>query len=278
MKYKVRMTEKKVVDSVVLAGVGILFLSGSIWVGSSLMINKWDPADTYVAKYKPVVVISESMEPTIKTNGMVFLEKEDYKDVVVGDIIMLDAKENGLVMHRVKEKQDGIIKTQGDNNMLVDPWEVTEDEYKGTVVKVNNNLAGILTYLFGDFTKLTVSRLLLGCSVLAGVLAAITISIINLYEHLTVPFFMRRALKKKGMSSMVRREYYKGLEERVTTAEIDADMDLFREVKGIKGWLYRYRMVKLNSALEEEEKAIRKTRKRQQKIQQLIEELEAREG
>lgn len=73
---------------------------------------------------KPFVVLSGSMEPTIPTGSLVFVDTK-YTDVQVDDIItfgLSTGKKSVMVTHRVNDIQDGMIQTKGDNNDEPDGW------------------------------------------------------------------------------------------------------------------------------------------------------------
>lgn len=78
------------------------------------------------------VVLSGSMEPEIKTGGVVFTDTKD-KEIQTGDILTYRLNEI-LVTHRVigKELQGWI--TKGDANKLRDASPVTDSQIIGTVV------------------------------------------------------------------------------------------------------------------------------------------------
>ncbi len=85
----------------------------------------------YIFGITPYVVLSGSMEPTIKTGSLCFINKHaKYEDTKVKDIIAF--KSNGtLVTHRVDEiKDDGFV-TKGDNNDNQDGSLVTKDNFVG---------------------------------------------------------------------------------------------------------------------------------------------------
>jgi signal peptidase len=78
-----------------------------------------------------VAVFSNSMVPTFYKGDLVFVT--GFDDLVVGDIIVFDVgNKNYPIIHRVFEiKQDGTIRTRGDNNGFTDPWLVSENDIHG---------------------------------------------------------------------------------------------------------------------------------------------------
>ena len=80
---------------------------------------KDNPKDAYLFGYKPVLVLTGSMEPTLKVNGLAIVQKTNYNNVEINDIIMYELDDK-LITHRVIEKTDDGIVTKGDNNNAPD--------------------------------------------------------------------------------------------------------------------------------------------------------------
>ena len=85
----------------------------------------------YICGITPYVVLSGSMEPTIKTGSLCFINKHaKYEQIKEKDIIAF--KSNGtLVTHRVDEITDDGFVTKGDNNDNQDGSLVTKDNFVG---------------------------------------------------------------------------------------------------------------------------------------------------
>ena len=80
----------------------------------------------------PYVVLSGSMEPTIETGSVCFINKHaDYDSIKEDDIIAFQMKNGTLVTHRVVEVTDSGLTTKGDNNEDVDGSITTKDNYVG---------------------------------------------------------------------------------------------------------------------------------------------------
>ncbi len=107
-------------------------------------MQKYEPLES-ITTYRPLIVLSGSMEPTIRVGGVVFSREIDADEVETGDIIvfhtpgvfdMSDAAMD-LTTHRVVERlrtEDGSVafRTKGDANRSSDPWVVTPDRLHGT--------------------------------------------------------------------------------------------------------------------------------------------------
>ena len=85
----------------------------------------------YIFGITPYVVLSGSMEPTIKTGSLCFINKHvKYENIKEKDIIAF--KSSGtLVTHRVDEINDYGFVTKGDNNDNQDGGLVTKDNFVG---------------------------------------------------------------------------------------------------------------------------------------------------
>lgn len=88
-----------------------------------------------VGGYMPLIVLTDSMYPTIESGDLIICHTEDAKNIKEGDIIsFFDPDGNGtsIVTHRVLEvtTQDGQIafKTKGDGNNVEDQMLVPADK------------------------------------------------------------------------------------------------------------------------------------------------------
>lgn len=97
----------------------------------------------FVAYYgnQIMVITSTSMEPVLKPNDLIVVEKASVAQIEQGDIIAFDSHtEIGVVAHRAIEvyEHDGdlVIDTKGDNAENEDPWRVTDDDLIGKVKDV----------------------------------------------------------------------------------------------------------------------------------------------
>lgn len=84
-----------------------------------------------LAGIEPNIVLSGSMEPEIKTGGIVFTDTKDVSPEV-GDVITYTIKDQ-QVTHRVVSKRDGMYITKGDANDAEDASPVAREQVIGTV-------------------------------------------------------------------------------------------------------------------------------------------------
>ena len=85
--------------------------------------------------WKPVVVLSESMEPTY-TSGDILLVRERTGAPETDDIILFRETSFGInsyVTHRLIGKDEGGYITKGDQNEHADPGRIQETDILGTV-------------------------------------------------------------------------------------------------------------------------------------------------
>ncbi len=86
----------------------------------------------YVCGIVPYVVLSGSMEPTIKTGSLCFINKHtSIEKIKEKDIIAFKLNDGTLVTHRAIEVSDSGIVTKGDNNDVIDSGKVQKVNYFG---------------------------------------------------------------------------------------------------------------------------------------------------
>lgn len=108
---------------------------------------------------KPVVVLSGSMEPAIKTGSLAFIDTSD-RVVCEGDVISFRSGDL-LVTHRVVEITGDGYRTKGDNNDTADAGIVKDSSLEGKIlfsipgagyflktIALPASIAGILLYIF----------------------------------------------------------------------------------------------------------------------------------
>ena len=102
----------------------ILFLTAVFIMACSLLCQ--------ITDLKPVVVLSGSMEPAIKTGSLTFIDTSD-REVFKGDVISF--RSGGLlVTHRVVEITAEGYRTKGDNNEVADAGIVKDSSVEGKIL------------------------------------------------------------------------------------------------------------------------------------------------
>lgn len=91
----------------------------------------------YVFGFRPVVILSDSMEPCLKTGSVVLVEKT--KEIAVQDIIFFMTDKKIPVVHRyVGNDTRGNIITKGDANVKEDFEHIRKSQIEGKVVFPRN--------------------------------------------------------------------------------------------------------------------------------------------
>ena len=80
--------------------------------------------------YNPLVVISGSMEPTLKVGGLLYYEEIDINDFKEKDILVYELKDH-IISNRVIEHLDNGFITKGDANNSYDSSIVSDNQVLG---------------------------------------------------------------------------------------------------------------------------------------------------
>ena len=124
----------------ILTGIGIalcVILLPILIVNCTLIIKSYvnqDEVPTF-GGYCPLIVLTDSMDPEIKSGDLIICQTIDAKDVKVGDVIsFFDPEGTGtsIVTHQVIEiLPDGQFRTKGTNNNTEDALPVPVDNLVG---------------------------------------------------------------------------------------------------------------------------------------------------
>ena len=153
------MTTKKSADKAqkALTIVGIVLcviLIPILLINCTLIVKSFINKDEVprIGKTMPLIVLTDSMYPEIKSGDVIVCREVDPEDIEVGDVISFyDPAGNGtsVVTHKVIEivEEDGerLFRTRGTNNNTDDRLPVHEDkviaEYTGTRIPFAGNVA-----------------------------------------------------------------------------------------------------------------------------------------
>lgn len=80
--------------------------------------------------HKPLVVISGSMEPTLKVGGILYYEKMELENFKTNDILVYKTKDH-IISHRIVDIVDDGFITKGDANNSVDNNLVNKNQVLG---------------------------------------------------------------------------------------------------------------------------------------------------
>lgn len=156
----------------------ILILITIIFVVSVIKPNyNYDSKGSFIFGYRPVIVVTGSMEPNIKINSISILKQCSFKNIKVGDIILYDYG-NMKITHRViknvknSEGLDYFI-TKGDANKVADNVQVTADNVEGKLIKTYNNVTGIVGFFItstGELNVMSISQTILSIMIIVGII------------------------------------------------------------------------------------------------------------
>lgn len=159
------MKSKKDIFETVLLTVMILFFVFTLF---NTVVAKKEGKDVTIFGYRPIVILTGSMEPTIMTNGMAITKNVDsMNDIKEGDIITFHVENDEGTMlrvtHRINEiMDDGSIITKGDNNEVTDSIPLTIDNVDSKVILIMNFTAPIINM----WNRSTNGKIVIICSVL----------------------------------------------------------------------------------------------------------------
>lgn len=126
--------------------VNILLVLSLCVLGCAIYIAyqfKENPQDAFLFGYKPVYILTGSMEPTLREKGVAIVKKATYDEVDVDDIIMYQV-EDKTITHRIISKDAEGIRTKGDNNDVQDAYTLTDENVRAKVVLILNFTADIV--------------------------------------------------------------------------------------------------------------------------------------
>ena len=128
----------------------ILCVLALVFASFSFLNSKKTGEPVTVLGYRPVYVLTGSMEPFMMTDSIVITKTlEDGDELVQGDVVTYHVEdEEGktlVITHRIKEiNEDGTMITKGDNNRVVDAYPITRDNVEAKVVKPLNFVATLV--------------------------------------------------------------------------------------------------------------------------------------
>ena len=127
-------------------------------------------------------VPTASMEPTINSNDYVMFVGADFNSVAVNDIIVYKSNtENKYIIHRVIEKYEDYLITQGDNNPIPDSEKITPDMVYGRYVMT----LGLMSTIFsGGISQIIIFIILVVIFVIMIIMQMVSIVIKNKTEKL----------------------------------------------------------------------------------------------
>lgn len=144
---------KKKIDNWVSNIILILSLVFIAIVGMSIVQAKRTGEQVFILGYRPIYVMTGSMEPYMMTDSICMTKKVDSHDELqVGDVVTFSvyseaANRKLMITHRIIDiADDGTIQTKGDNNNAPDDFQIHINDIYSKVVGVWNGFASIVHY------------------------------------------------------------------------------------------------------------------------------------
>lgn len=140
------MSKNKKKTSVGDVIVNILLIASLVILACAIFIAykfKENPQEAYLFGYKPIYVLTGSMEPTMREKSVCIVKKATYDEVDVDDIIMYEVEDKSIT-HRIIEKTEEGIRTKGDNNNVEDAYTLTDENVRAKVVFRLNFIADVV--------------------------------------------------------------------------------------------------------------------------------------
>jgi signal peptidase I len=97
--------------------------------------------------YKPLTVLTNSMEPKISAGDMIFVKETNSSKVKEKEIITFRTDDQKVVTHRVVDVTPEGFLTKGDNNNVEDSWTVTSDRLIGEVAFILPNAGFVAKFI-----------------------------------------------------------------------------------------------------------------------------------
>lgn len=183
-------TAKRVVTIIVSVLLWLIILLAALFAFTTLATRD-DSHVASIAGYTPMIVQSESMEPTFFKGDLILIRKCDPSKLQVGDIITFHAiimNEYALNTHRIAEINltDGGLRsytTRGDNNLIDDPHIIGDNDIVGQYVTRMPGMGNVMNFLSGSLGFFLVI-----------VLPMLAFFIYQVYHLITVGLKLKRAV------------------------------------------------------------------------------------
>lgn len=131
-------------------GFTVLCIAALIFAASSYLNTKKTGEPATIAGYRPVYVLTGSMEPFMMTDGIVLTkEVHSIDELSVGDVVTYHIEDDDgnekVITHRIQEiNEDGTMITKGDNNKVTDAIPITMANVEAKVMMTCNWTAALI--------------------------------------------------------------------------------------------------------------------------------------
>jgi len=133
------------------------------WVVYIILIISVAAVAPILFGFRPMVVLSPSMEPTYPVGSLIYYKNVGLDDIHVGDAITFTIGSNSLATHRVVEvnldTQEFV--TKGDNNPSIDPNPVSYTRVEGKTTPFAIPYLGFFTQALRNWYAIAVLAVIL---------------------------------------------------------------------------------------------------------------------
>jgi len=152
---------KKVISGIAVGVSSVIYLLIAVAIVVALL--------PMVVGFRPVVVLSGSMEPAYPVGSIIYYKAARYEEINPGDAITFRIGGGALATHRVIEKDEvtGEFMTKGDNNPTEDVNPIAYADVVGKTAKIAIPYAGVVsTHLKEIPVIIMIGAVLIICSML----------------------------------------------------------------------------------------------------------------
>jgi len=103
----------------------------------------------FIFGYKPLVVLTGSMEPSFQVGSIIYYKHVNQNELKEGDIITFSMG-NYVVSHRINKIENGLYETKGDANNAVDARRITYSDILGKDLNINIPYLGFYVKFIKD--------------------------------------------------------------------------------------------------------------------------------
>ena len=142
--------------------------------------NKAEGKDTYIFGYRPIYILTESMEPTIESKAVIVTkEVKSIDEIAEGDIVTFKVYDELLdrtvrITHRIIDiDENGHITTKGDNNSSPDAYDLTIDNISEKTVLILNWFSNVMEAWATPKGKVAIAGIVGGGAVLYVLVASL---------------------------------------------------------------------------------------------------------
>lgn len=94
--------------------------------------------DVFFFGYKPIIMQTDVMEPSINKYDLILIKKADFNNLKVGSIVYYDSSEHSKSLEKITRKTDEGFRTKNEINARESLQVLTEDEFIGLAICLFN--------------------------------------------------------------------------------------------------------------------------------------------